>query len=68
MPKMWPVHSGMIAAVGYEDDEVYIEYKNGDTWAYRGTDNEAHHCLAADSPGKYVNATFKPRGGRKIVK
>ena len=66
MPIMYPVESGMVARVGYEADEVYIEYKNGDMWAYTGTSDEAQQCRIADSPGKYVNQYIKPRGGRKV--
>jgi hypothetical protein len=51
------VKSRMLAAVAYEHHwkQLYLQFRSGDIYCYRGVPGEAYQeLLAADSKGKYV--------------
>jgi hypothetical protein len=53
------VKSRMLAAVAYNRDwqQVYLEFRSGDVYCYRGVPIELYQkLLAADSKGKYVRS------------
>jgi hypothetical protein len=55
--KWVPVKSRMLAAVAYKHDwkQLYLRFRSGDVYCYRGVPGEAYQeLLAADSKGKYV--------------
>ncbi|HTZ86048.1 MAG TPA: KTSC domain-containing protein [Solirubrobacteraceae bacterium] len=63
MPRMRSVESSCVAAAGYEraGEEVYIEYVDGDTYAYAPVPYVIWRAFqAADSKGRFVNAVLKP--------
>ncbi len=66
MPAMYPVSSSMIKAVGYEDDEVFVQFRNGSVYVYPGTEADVNFMRAAESAGKFFNENIKPRTNRKI--
>ena len=52
-----PVKSRMLAAVAYnrEWQQLYLEFRSGDVYCYRGVPVDRYQeLLAADSKGKYV--------------
>jgi hypothetical protein len=54
-----PVKSRMLSAVAYNADwkHLYLEFRSGEIYCYRGVPVERHHeLLAADSKGKYVRS------------
>ena len=60
MPEMQPVRSSNVAAVGYEDGVLYVEFTSGATYAYEGVDESTYQALAAaPSPGSYLNTHIK---------
>lgn len=62
MPKMHPVESSAVARIGYdaELEEAYVEYLDGDLYAYEGVSAEVFEELAnAESKGTFVNSTIK---------
>ena len=62
MAEMKPVRSSNVAAVGYEDGTLYVEFLSGATYAYEGVDEAAYQdMLTASSPGSYLNRHIKDR-------
>jgi len=60
MPEMHPVSSSNIAAVGYEDGTVYVQFLNGTSYVYKGVpEHEFKNLLTASSVGSYLNRNFK---------
>ena len=54
-----PVKSKMLSAVAYNADwqQLYLKYRSGDVYCYRGVPAERYDgLLAADSKGKYVRS------------
>ncbi len=63
MPRMQSVDSSCVAAAGYEraGEEVYVEYVDGDTYAYAPVPYVIWRAFqAADSKGRFVNTVLKP--------
>jgi KTSC domain len=57
--KWVPVKWRMLAAVAYNRDwqQLYLEFRSGDVYCYRGVPVERYQeLLAADSKGKYVRS------------
>lgn len=55
-------NSSNVEACGYDAErrELYVQFKNGATYAYEGCgESEYQGLLAADSPGRYVNEVLK---------
>jgi hypothetical protein len=55
--KWVPVKSKMLTVVAYNNDwqHLYLRYRSGDIYCYRGVPSERYHELfAADSKGTYV--------------
>lgn len=62
--KWVPVKSKMLSAVAYDGDwqQLYLKYRGGDVYCYRGVPVERYpELLAADSKGKYVRAQILKR-------
>jgi hypothetical protein len=58
---MTPVKSSNVAAVGYEDGTLYVEFNNGSAYAYDGVGEAAYQDLLTDpSPGGYLARHIKP--------
>jgi hypothetical protein len=63
MPKMQPVESSWVAAIGYDRgaQEVYVELIEGGVYAYRPVPATIWRDFeAADSKGTFVNDVLKP--------
>jgi hypothetical protein len=63
VPKLKPVESGAIAAMGYDEDaeELYVQFVDGGTYAYGGVPEMVYRILLnADSKGAYLNKVIKP--------
>jgi hypothetical protein len=63
MLRMRSVESSCVAAAGYEAgrEEVYVEYVDGDTYAYAPVPHVIWRAFqAADSKGRFVNTVLKP--------
>jgi hypothetical protein len=64
LPKMHWIESSSIRAVGYDSDHarLVVEFIGGGTYVYYGVPASAYQeLLAAESAGRYVNTTIKPR-------
>ncbi len=46
MPTMYPVNSSNLAKVGFENDELFVEFKNGALYSCRGTEEECTRLRA----------------------
>lgn len=69
IPKMHPVESSAVAKIGYdaEVEEAYIEYVDGDLYAYEGVPAGVYEELwNAESKGTFVNATIKEYPFRRV--
>jgi hypothetical protein len=52
--KMIPVASSHIAAVGHEDNSLFVQFKTGDVYEYPGYTADDHaEMLQAESVGKH---------------
>lgn len=57
---MIPVTSSTIKSVGYQDDDLYIEYQSGQTYKYSKVPRTLYeNLLQAESKGKYLNTEIK---------
>lgn len=69
IPQMHPVESSAVARIGYdaELEEAFVEYLDGDLYAYEGVPAEVFEELAnADSKGTFVNAVIKEYPFRRV--
>ena len=58
---MQPVSSSNIAAIGWAEDMLYVEFKGGRRYVYEGVpETEFNALMKADSQGQYLNANIKP--------
>ena len=54
------VVSSNIKAVGYGDNNLYVEYKSGSLYKYKGVKEETYkELLKAESKGQYMNSNIK---------
>lgn len=63
MPRMQPVDSSAVAAIGYDRarEDLYVEFLDGDRYAYAHVPHTIWRAfLAADSKGRFVNKVLKP--------
>jgi hypothetical protein len=63
-PKMHPVSSSNVAAVGFDSamQEIYVKFLSGETYVYSGADEMTFHELrSAPSVGSYLNRVIKGR-------
>ena len=59
--KMINVKSSNIAAVGWDEDHLFIQYNSGNIYMYDGVKKDKYNQLIqAESKGKFVNAYIKP--------
>lgn len=64
MPRMQPVESTSVEAVGFDAarNELWLRYVGGDTYVYAMVPRSVVDALfAADSIGAFVNQHVKPR-------
>jgi hypothetical protein len=69
IPKMLPVESSAVARIGYdtEAEEAYVEYLDGDLYAYEGVPFDVFEELTnAESKGTFVNVTIKEYPVREV--
>jgi hypothetical protein len=69
VPKMHPVESRAVKMIGYEaeTEEAYVEYLDGDLYAYEGVPAEVFEELKnAESKGTFVNAMIKEYPFRRV--
>jgi hypothetical protein len=62
IPQMHPVESSAVARIGYDSEleEAYVEYLDGDLYAYEGVPADAFEELEnAGSTGTFVNEVIK---------
>lgn len=60
IPKMILVESSNIKSVGYENDNLFIEYRNG-VYVYKNVPERVYSdLLTAESKGRFVNMFVKP--------
>jgi len=58
---MQPVSSSNIAAIGWAEDILYVEFKGGRRYTYDGVpETEYNNLMNAASQGSYLNAVIKP--------
>ncbi len=63
MPRMQPVESSWVAAIGYDPSasEVYVELLASGTYVYRPVPPSVWRAFAAaESKGSFVNEVLKP--------
>lgn len=66
--ELTPVESSNVAAVGHQDNTLYVEFKHGGLYRYFNVPAETYQAmLAADSVGKFLNAEIKPKHGYELV-
>ncbi len=69
IPKMHRVESSAVARIGYEleVEEAFVEYLEGDLYAYEGVSPAVFEELAnAESKGTFVNAVIKEYPFRRV--
>lgn len=69
--KMTPVSSTTVSAVGYDEDNGWLDlaYVKGITYRYRGVPPATYRrLLAAPSKGAFINAAIKGRYRYSVVK
>jgi hypothetical protein len=55
-----PVTSSTIKSVGYQDDDLYIEYQSGQIYKYSKVPRTLYeNLLHAESKGRYLNTEIK---------
>lgn len=60
MPEMTPVDSSNIAAIGWADNELYIEFNSGSTYVYADVpESTFERMMDADSQGKFFHANIR---------
>ena len=65
-PDLTPVTSSQISHLGHKDDTLYVRYKSGTTYAYKGVPAHLHQqIMAASSKGtalaKHIKGKFAHR-------
>lgn len=55
------VKSSNIAAVGFADGRLIVEFKSGTRYSYAATAEEYDALLKADSIGSYFSRVIRPR-------
>jgi hypothetical protein len=69
IPEMHPVESSAVARIGYdaELEEAFVEYLDGDLYAYEGVSADVFEQLAhAESKGTFVNEVIKEYPVREL--
>lgn len=63
LPRMHPVESSAVAAIGYDEraQELFVRFVGSRLYAYAGVDRETYEALRrAGSVGTFVNREIKP--------
>ena len=54
------VESSNIDKIGYEDNNLYVKYKTGNTYKFRNVPlKEYYNFMEADSKGRFFNSSIK---------
>ena len=54
------VNSSNIRKIGYENGDLYVEYKSGNTYIYKNIPQNLYESfMKAESKGKFMNAEVK---------
>lgn len=63
MPTMHPVESSTISKIGFEDGEIFVEFKNGWIYKCQGSETECNQLRANPSAkkGGYFETNIKSR-------
>ena len=70
VPKMHPVESSAVKAIGYDADadDAYVEYLDGGLYAYEGVPARVFEELtSAESKGTFVNTVIKEYPFRAVA-
>lgn len=70
IPDLVPVSSSMLQAVGYDSENaiLYVRFNNGKLYSYADVPSgEFEQMKAAESIGRYLNATIKPNYRAELV-
>ena len=58
--KLNEVVSSNIKSVGYEDDNLYVQYNSGAVYRYKNVPKELYENLVkAESKGRFINSEVK---------
>ena len=58
--KFKDVVSSNVKRIGYEKSKLYVQFKSGATYFYKGVPEKLYkEMLNADSKGKYLNSQIK---------
>lgn len=56
------VKSSNISKVGYEDDNLYVQYNSGNLYRYKKVPKNVYKdLLESDSKGRYINSSVKSK-------
>ena len=67
IPQMHAVESSKIKAIGYDKKDLYVEFKNGDTFVYYGVSNDEYVALmTSDSIGSAHGRITKGKQFKKV--
>ena len=68
LPKLTPVKSSQIAAIGYESGQLFVQFVSGALYDYQGvTKKEYDALLSASSVGQVFNTTIRAKKQFKKV-
>lgn len=57
--EMWDVNSSNVVAVGWNENNLYVDYKRG-SYVYKNVpESTFDHLLSAESKGKFMNTNVK---------
>jgi len=60
IPIMTPVDSSNLKSVGYDNQNLFVEFGKGTVYVYYNVPQELYlELLNADSKGKYLNSNIK---------
>jgi hypothetical protein len=58
--EMTPVESSNVAAVGYRDKTLYVEFKTGTIYRYKDVPEDVYtDMMQAESVGKFLHARIR---------
>ena len=61
IPVLTPVKSSNIDAIGYSGSDLFVKFKNGDTWRYAGVHPKTYEdMLSSHSVGSFLHKFIKP--------
>ena len=59
---MTKVESSTVDEVGFQNDKLYVKFKNGNTYVYLNVGEDVYESLIkSESKGKFLNESIKTR-------